>query len=125
MIVVATGLDYHDEEEIEVSIEAKIPEEEGDGEGEQQTFVQSATGKTTAEAISHLQRKFPIRIFFGHNQVVVFSEQLVREKGIKDELVYFFHFQKHVYETAFLSQQIKQKIFQVVLKKKTNSYSYF
>src|SRR5690554_6816773 len=61
VLVMATGIDYYNGEEIEISVEAILPGRLQGGESgssEQLTFVQSATGKTTAEAISNLQLKF-------------------------------------------------------------------
>ncbi|MDG5786807.1 Ger(x)C family spore germination protein [Evansella sp. AB-P1] len=93
-LVMGTGIDYFNDDEIELSIEVKLPGGEasgtGDGGGgEQQTFVHSATGKTMAEALSHLQMRFPRRLFWGHNRVIVINEEYARKEGISQELEFF------------------------------------
>ncbi|SDZ58031.1 spore germination protein KC [Evansella caseinilytica] len=92
--VLGTGIDYYGEKEIELSIEVKLPGTTeaggmGGGNGDQPTFVQSATGKTVAEAIANLQMRFPRKLFWGHNRVIIFNEKFVRELGVKQELEYF------------------------------------
>ncbi|MDQ0255077.1 spore germination protein KC [Evansella vedderi] len=93
-LVMGTGIDYIDENTIELSVEMKLP---GTGAGggtdmggiEETTFVQSATGRTMAEAIANLQMRFPRRLFWGHNRVILFNEEYVRKIGVKDELEFF------------------------------------
>ncbi|MBU8906636.1 Ger(x)C family spore germination protein [Desertibacillus haloalkaliphilus] len=95
-LVLATGVDYVAQKEVEISVEVKILEGElssgGGGSTDQTTFVQSARGNTLAEAISVLQQKFSRELFWGHNRVIVFDEEFVRRRLISDELDYFTRF---------------------------------
>ncbi|NMD70130.1 Ger(x)C family spore germination protein [Bacillus sp. DNRA2] len=94
-IVLSTGIDYVKDDELEISAEFVIPEimsatrKQGtSGAGVRTTFIESATGKTLAEARSKLQEKIARSLFWGHADATVFGEEMAK-KGIKEHLDYF------------------------------------
>ncbi|OIJ15281.1 hypothetical protein BKP35_05385 [Anaerobacillus arseniciselenatis] len=93
-IVLSTGIDYINEDEIELSVEIVMPEEmaghigEGGRGGDRSTFVESATGVTMADARSKLQQKLSRFLFWGHAENTVIGEKLA-EKGIREHLDFF------------------------------------
>lgn len=94
-IVLSTGIDYYNENEIELSVEIVIPEtmtaaikEGGGGPGSRTSFVESVTGETMAEARSKLQQKIARNLFWGHGSATVIGEELA-EKGIREHMDFF------------------------------------
>lgn len=94
-IVLSTGIDYVKDDELELSAEFVIPEimsatrkEGSSGAGVRSTFIESATGKTIAEARSKLQEKIARSLFWGHADATVFGEGMAK-KGIREHLDYF------------------------------------
>lgn len=55
--------------------------------GNQSSVVHSATGENIADALSHIQEKLPRKLFWGHAEVIVFSEDIAKD-GIRDEIDY-------------------------------------
>jgi spore germination protein KC len=55
--------------------------------GNQTSIVTSATGENIADALSHIQEKLPRRLFWGHSEVFIFSEDIAKD-GIRDEIDY-------------------------------------
>lgn len=95
-IVLAIGLDYVNEEEIEVSVEVELPGSLPSGPNstgdDQSTFTHSAIGKNIAEAIGNLQNSFSRRLFLPHARVIIIGEKFAREKGINEEIEFINHF---------------------------------
>ncbi|WP_044894372.1 Ger(x)C family spore germination protein [Bacillus alveayuensis] len=99
-LVLATGLDKTDDDQIELSVQLAIPEamggeatgsgQGGGGNGKKIT-VEKATGKTISEAVSSLQERFSRRIFWGHNQVIIIGKSLA-ESGIQKHIDFFARF---------------------------------
>ncbi|MBT2697213.1 hypothetical protein J7E79_07285 [Bacillus sp. ISL-40] len=94
-IVLSTGIDYYNENEIELSVEIVIPEtmsaaikEGGGAPGSRTSFVESATGETMAAARSKLQQKIARNLFWGHGSATVVGEVLA-EKGIREHMDFF------------------------------------
>ncbi|GHH99427.1 Ger(x)C family spore germination protein [Neobacillus kokaensis] len=94
-LVMATGLDKANDNNIELSVQLAIPKAMGGGQGmvgghggDKPTIVEKATGKTIFEAMSRLQEKVSRRIFWGHNEVIIIGEKLARE-GIQRHIDFF------------------------------------
>lgn len=51
--------------------------------------IRSVEGDTILEAIRDLSRESPRRLFFAHNQVLILSEELARERGVQEVLDFF------------------------------------
>ncbi len=49
----------------------------------------SIEGDTIFEAIRQLSRESPRQLFFAHNQVIILSEELARERGVKEVMDFF------------------------------------
>lgn len=61
--------------------------EQGANVGNQASVVTSATGENIADALSHIQEKLPRKLFWGHSEVFIFSEDIAKD-GIRDEIDY-------------------------------------
>jgi len=93
-IVTATGIDYTDDKQIQLSLQVFIPRalstSGGGGAGagaggEKLTLIRTGKGITMADALSQVQAKLPRRVFWGHCKVYVFGERLAR-KGISEQM---------------------------------------
>ncbi|NQX58769.1 Ger(x)C family spore germination protein [Paenibacillus qinlingensis] len=60
---------------------------QGANVGNQASIVTSATGENIADALSHIQEKLPRKLFWGHSEVFIFSEDIAKD-GIRDEIDY-------------------------------------
>lgn len=119
-IITAAGIDKKSESKIELSVLVYIPkaaggDQMGGGGGggqSQQVLVRSAEGETIAEAMSVLQQKFPRKLFWGHNEVFVFDEELARERNIRGGIDFIMrHPQTRERSHIFVSKQKVAKLF--------------
>lgn len=88
-IVIAMGMDKAEEQGIQVTVQVVNPHEVstgggkgGGGGGKSAVTTYSETGKTVFEAIRKIANKTSRRLYFSHNQVLVFGEDLART-GVK------------------------------------------
>jgi len=82
-IVIATGIDQIEDNQIEVTFLLYVPNPSGGSSGEQtgssqNTYAISTTGDTFSDAITELETKVPRRIFWGHSNMFVFSSELAK-----------------------------------------------
>lgn len=61
----------------------------------------SIVGETMFESIRELSRQTPRQLFFAHNQVILISEKLARERGLK-EVMDFFERNPQIRRTTWL-----------------------
>lgn len=61
----------------------------------------STEGNTIFEAVRKLSRQSPRQLFFAHNQVIILSEDLVRQRGVK-EIMDFFERNPQIRRTTWL-----------------------
>lgn len=94
-LVMAVGIDRGPKDKIKISC-AEINVRTigggmtGSGGGNDPPFhVHSGTGATVFDAIRRLSQQAPYRLFFAHAQVIIFSEELARERGIKPVIDFF------------------------------------
>lgn len=96
-IVLATGLDLTKEGNVRLSLLLAIPQLIGTttapGVGSTQLassagWVVAEEGSTVLEALRHLQRKLPRKIFFSHNRVIILGKRLA-ERGVVQALDFF------------------------------------
>lgn len=104
-IVLATGVDYKNDQ-VELTSQIFIPRKAGGGDSTGSggspsgvTLTRSAEGHTIAEALNRLQRKVPRNMFWGHCEVIVFSED-AGKKGIREFIDFFLRYpqiREHAY----------------------------
>jgi spore germination protein KC len=92
--VKGVAVDFREENEIEISVEVILPETVGGAIGniegaEENAIVETAKGKTLAEAVSFLQGKISRILFWGHAKGVILGDELVTKRGIIIALEYF------------------------------------
>lgn len=118
-IITAAGIDKKSDSTIELSVIVYIPKAAGGdpmgggsgGQGDL-VLVRTAEGATIAEAVSMLQQKFPRKLFWGHNEVFVFDEELARDRNIRGALDYIMrHPQTRERSHIFVSKQKVSKLF--------------
>lgn len=117
-LVIATGIDKKSDDTIELSVQVYIPKasgsqksmEGGSGGGNEQTLVRSAEGITIADAMSKLQEKLPRLIFWGHNEVLIFEDELAKD-GITSHIDFILrHPQLRQRSQLFVSKQKAKEI---------------
>lgn len=94
-LVTGSAIDQKDNNTIELTLQIFIPRGGGggmgmgekDAGGSATTYVQSATGENIADALSRLQEKVSRKIFWGHSEVVIFSEEAAKA-GIEGHVDY-------------------------------------
>ncbi|MDQ0339859.1 spore germination protein KC [Caldalkalibacillus uzonensis] len=93
-IIQGVGIDKKDDQ-IELAVELSIPEgaaqgagQDGGGGGAPPFYVEAATGKTVADALSKLQMKVPRQLFWGQTGLIVIGQSLA-EDGIQGSLDFF------------------------------------
>lgn len=107
-IVLATGVDYADEQ-VQLTAQIFLPRK---GEGSQSssgggggsspsgvTIIRTAKGETAAEAMNRLQRRISRELFWGHCEVIVLSEQ-AGKRGLGEYIDFFLRypqFREHAY----------------------------
>lgn len=105
-VVLATGIDYSNEK-VHLTAQIFIPRKSGtpssSGSTESSpsgvTMIRTAEGITIAEALNRLQRKISREMFWGHCEVVVFSEKAGKQ-GLReyiDFLLRYPQFREHAY----------------------------
>ncbi len=92
-IVLGTGLDKGEDNQIRLIVQLAVPTEMGGGpqqvgRGKKPTFTVIGTGETVYDALVDVQRQFSDRIFFGHNRVLIIDEELAKE-GIAEYIDFF------------------------------------
>lgn len=96
-IVLATGLDLTKEGNLRLSLLLAIPQLIGTtttpGVGSTQLassagWVVAEEGSTVLEALRHLQRKLPRKVFFSHNRVIIIGKRLA-DRGVVQALDFF------------------------------------
>ncbi|TDX51757.1 Ger(x)C family spore germination protein [Orenia marismortui] len=92
--VLGIGIDFIKEEEREltkssrVKVTVQIPIPANMEQGEDVVWVMSSVGESIAGAIDNLQNKLNQELFFGHLQLIIFSQDVAKE-GINKFLNYF------------------------------------
>ncbi len=105
-IVLATGIDYTNPN-VQLTAQIFIPRKSGSnsstGSSESSpsgvTMTRTAKGSTIAEALNRLQRKVSRKMFWGHCEVIVISEQAGKQ-GLReyiDFLLRYPQFREHAY----------------------------
>lgn len=95
-IISGEGIDVTDSGEIELSLEVILTASIGSPEQgalNMQKFstLRSGTGKTFADAINDVERKFPRQLFPGHTSVFVFGEEAAKA-GIGDHIDFIIRY---------------------------------
>ncbi|WNR46795.1 Ger(x)C family spore germination protein [Paenibacillus roseipurpureus] len=94
-LITGAAIDKIDESSILLSVQIFIPRTASSGGmsgqsanvGNQASFVSSAKGANIADALSHIQEKLPRKLFWGHAEVFILSEEVAKD-GIRDEVDY-------------------------------------
>lgn len=86
-IVVATGLDMEDEELI-LTVEIVIPLNRVEESGTTNSIILQEKGDTVMEAIRNITLNFDRKLYFPHNTVIIFGEELAK-RGISNYLDFF------------------------------------
>lgn len=106
--VLAAGLDQKDDKHIELSLLINDPQSTSQGisgtpsalSKPNQTLMLSSSGVNITEALSKIQSKYPNKIYWGHNNVFIVSQEVARQ-GIHEHLEFIL--QNHqAREHAFL-----------------------
>lgn len=111
-IVLATGVDLAPGGKVRVIVHNINPSALGrgmggmgggavPGAGSKPYRNRSAEGDTIFETLRDLSRQTPRQLFFAHNQVILISERLARERGLK-EILDFFERNPQVRRTTWL-----------------------
>lgn len=100
-IIVGAAIDKGEEEPVLLSILLMVTSDGGSGQGmgsksegkmgqssSQSELLVSAEGETIADAISKLQEKLSRKVFWGHNRVILFGEELAKQ-GIEEHIDFF------------------------------------
>lgn len=95
-IVTTAGLDRNKDGDIELSLEIVVPSEKGGGtqtrnvnsKSSDSTLMLSASGATSADAVSKLQIKLSRTIYWGQLEMLVFGDTLSRSQ-LREQLDYF------------------------------------
>ncbi|MGO4544693.1 Ger(x)C family spore germination protein [Paenibacillus sp. 2TAB23] len=99
-IIVGAGIDQASSNQVKLSAEIYIPEENNSesqvggvasNSGNGKTFVSSATGASMAEAMYKLQERSSRKLYWGHNDIFVFGQKRA-EKGIQDDLDFILRY---------------------------------
>lgn len=123
-MITAAGIDWSDEDKkFELSVQVFVPRSEAGGKegisggglsSSGQTFTRSAEGITVADAMMKLQEKLPRQIFWGHNEVFIFGEQLAK-KGVRRHLDFLVrHPQVRESSVAFVSKDRAKKVLKLL-----------
>ncbi|MCL5290416.1 MAG: Ger(x)C family spore germination protein [Firmicutes bacterium] len=110
-IVMATGVDLAPEGRVRVIVQNINPGALGKGmaggmggitgTSNKPYLNRSIEGETMFDAIRELSRQTPRQLFFAHNQVILISEKLVRERGVR-EVMDFFERNPQIRRTTWL-----------------------
>jgi spore germination protein KC len=98
-IIVGSGIDQVDRNQVKLSAEIYIPidgtmdEQSGNNarSGEGKTFVSSANGASIAEAMYRLQERLSRTLYWGHNDVFVIGQKRAKQ-GIEDDLDFIMRY---------------------------------
>jgi spore germination protein KC len=93
-IIMAAGIDKASDDLIEITVQVYNPRADGGsqsgeiksgGGGSDAIVVRSEVGSTIADAMSKMQEKFSRRIFWGHGELFIISEEVARD-GVRSHL---------------------------------------
>ncbi|WP_028782357.1 Ger(x)C family spore germination protein [Thalassobacillus devorans] len=122
-IVLAVGIDKIEDDQIELTVQLAIPSQMGGGkqqgsgsggQGNKPTITKKASGTTIAEAASILQQRVPRRIFWGHNEVIVFGKELAGS-GIREYVDFFAHHpEPRLRSFIFVSEEKASTVLEVI-----------
>lgn len=89
-VVIGVGLDLSGEDTYEITAQVIKPSASGMGSGgsELPTWSLTASGKTVMDAITHLNRISPRRLYWPHLQIIIFGERLAK-KGVAPVITWF------------------------------------
>jgi len=97
-LIKGVGIDRLGDGTIEVTVEIAVPQVQSQGGSEggaalgsgglMKVVTRSGKGKTISDALEHIQEQLPRRLFWGHSEVIILNEKLVRE-GIREQVDYF------------------------------------
>lgn len=109
MVVEGIGVDGNDDE-INICIQTLKADilSGGRAPSENMTYNTDETGKSVFDAISNLSNNLPSKVFFGHNKLIVFSNELC-EKNIKTHLDYLLRTTESRVDVAVCIAQDKAK----------------
>lgn len=113
-LVMAVGIDKGDDNQIWVTAQIARPADvRGDkgagGTGGEPIWTATGEGKTIFEAIRNLARFSSRRVYWGHNMLIVISEDVAREDGIIEIIDFFSR-----------NNELRMRTWVVVTEKKAN-----
>jgi len=84
-IVIATGIDLIDDEQIEVTFLLYVPNPSGGASGEESgasknSYSISMTGDTFSDAVMKLESEVPREVFWGHSNIFIFGNELAKNE---------------------------------------------
>lgn len=84
-IVIATGIDQIEDEQIEVTFLLYVPNPSGAASGEvsgssKNSYSISMTGDTFSDAVMKLESEVPREIFWGHSNIFIFGSELAKNE---------------------------------------------
>lgn len=84
-IVIATGIDQIEDEQIEVTFLLYVPNPSGGASGEESgssknSYSISMTGDTFSDAVIKLESEVPREIFWGHSNIFIFGNELAKNE---------------------------------------------
>lgn len=113
-IVIGTAIDYKDEETVELSVQLVIPKSMAMGSqsmgsdqgspGMKSTLVESASGYTIYDAVAKIQERIPRRLFWGHNRILVISEEVAKDPFSHHVDFFLRHPQPRLRTKLFISE---------------------
>jgi len=84
-IVIATGIDQIEDEQIEVTFLLYVPNPSGGASGEESgtsknSYSVSITGDTFSDAVMKLESEVPREIFWGHSNIFIFGSEVAKNE---------------------------------------------
>lgn len=84
-IVIATGIDQIEDEQIEVTFLLYVPNPSGGASGEESganmnSYSISMTGDTFSDAVMKLESEVPREVFWGHSNIFIFGNELAKNE---------------------------------------------
>lgn len=110
-IVIATALDYEDEE-IVLTVEVIIPLDRVEASAESSSMILQERGDSVMEAIRNVTLNFDRKLFFSHNLIIIFGEDLARN-GIVNYLDFFTR-DSEPRESAYMLVAKEAKAYEII-----------
>ena len=110
-IVIATGLDLEDEQVV-LTVEVIIPVNRVEEDSNLNSMIVQERGKSVMDAIRNVTLNFDRKLFFSHNAVIIFGEDLAKE-GIINYLDFFTR-DNEPRETAYLAVAKGSKAYELM-----------